>query len=246
MQDMRCFQHFMLRCYPHHPVGNEDVWTHEVPCLSHSVSLPSHPPSTQVLTPSPQNEHLMHAILGLAASDLTPKDPSLHAHALTHRLKAINSIKQTLSGATTANSVTHESANALLATCIALTIQSVSLDDGMAEYMTFIRGLMVVGVQMWKAGVTPVFANLAGGAAGSALEPLMRELPLVRREWVDAAVEGIEGLGGLCTEGVEREYHALLLEWARALYVSSWEGKPTLPSFLPSSITWKKKRRKGY
>lgn len=41
MQDMRCFQHFILRCYPHHPVANEDVWTHEVPCLSHTVSPPS-------------------------------------------------------------------------------------------------------------------------------------------------------------------------------------------------------------
>ena len=45
MQDMRCFQHFMLRCFPLHPLGNEDVWTHEVPCLSHSVSLPSSPSS---------------------------------------------------------------------------------------------------------------------------------------------------------------------------------------------------------
>ena len=43
MEDMRCFQHFMLQCYPHHPLGNEDVWTHEVPCLSRSVSSPPFP-----------------------------------------------------------------------------------------------------------------------------------------------------------------------------------------------------------
>ena len=176
----------------------------------------------------------MHAILAVAASDITDReDPTLLPHALTHRLKAINSIKETLSGATT-NTVTHESANALLATCLALTIQSVSLDDGMVEYMTFMRGLMVVGVQMWKGGVRPMFSNLVEGGAQAALEPHMIGLPLVRREWVDAAVQGIEGLERLCREGVEREYHRLLVDWARTLYVSSWEGR-SLPRFPHNS-----------
>lgn len=38
LQDMRFFQHFLLQCYPHHPIGNENIWTHEVPYLSQSVS----------------------------------------------------------------------------------------------------------------------------------------------------------------------------------------------------------------
>ena len=42
---MRFFQHFLLKCYPQHPLGNENIWTHEVPCLSQNVrSVPSFPP----------------------------------------------------------------------------------------------------------------------------------------------------------------------------------------------------------
>ena len=37
LQDMRFFQHFLTACLPRHPLCNEDVWSHEVPCLSQNV-----------------------------------------------------------------------------------------------------------------------------------------------------------------------------------------------------------------
>lgn len=40
MQDMRFFQHFLTKCTPHHPLKQEQVWTHEIPCLAHNVSSP--------------------------------------------------------------------------------------------------------------------------------------------------------------------------------------------------------------
>ena len=172
----------------------------------------------------------MHAIVGIAASDLTITDPTLLSNALTHRVRAIEALKKILSGKPGA--LTHETANALLATCLALTIQSVYLGDGLVEYMTFIRGMMVVGIQMWKGGIRPMFSNLVDNGTQKALEPHMVNLPLIRTEWVDAAVGAIEGLGTLCQGPVEKEYHSLLLEWARTLYVSSWEGMATL-STLP-------------
>ncbi len=49
LQDMRFFQHFLLNCYPHHPIGSEAIWTHEIPCLSQKVLLPFDPPSTQTI-----------------------------------------------------------------------------------------------------------------------------------------------------------------------------------------------------
>ena len=120
--------------------------------------------------------------------------------------------------------LTYDGVNALLATCLALTVQSVSLDDGMVEYMTFIRGLVVVGAQLWKGGFAPVFANLADGGAQAALEPHMVDLPLIPVEWTDGAVAAIEGLGEVCGGRLEGEYRELLLDWARTLYVSSFEG----------------------
>jgi hypothetical protein len=43
LQDMRFFQHFLLNCYPHHPLGSESLWTHEIPCLSEKAyTNPAH------------------------------------------------------------------------------------------------------------------------------------------------------------------------------------------------------------
>lgn len=38
MQDFRLFYHFIQKAYPHHPIGNDSVWTHEIPSISHNVS----------------------------------------------------------------------------------------------------------------------------------------------------------------------------------------------------------------
>ncbi|KAI8200264.1 Sterol uptake control protein 2 [Colletotrichum sp. SAR 10_76] len=172
LQDMRFFQHFMLQCYPHHPIGNENIWTHEIPCLSQS------------------HEFLMHAILDMAACDLMAQDPSLLAFAMAHRVKAIKAIKKSLAELPTKGTNT-EHANALVATCFALTFQSTSFEDGMGEFMTFIRGILIIGAQMMCKGIKPVFVNMLDQDSRAVLEPKMVNLPLIRQEWADGAVEAI-------------------------------------------------------
>ncbi|KAH6667667.1 hypothetical protein EV126DRAFT_447134 [Verticillium dahliae] len=135
MEDMRFFQHFLLQCYPHHPLGNENVWTHEVPCLSQT-----HP-------------YLMHAILGLAACELRKQDPSVLPQAM---------------------------ANALISACFALTFQSVLLEDGMPEYMAFIRGIVVVGMQMATRRIRPIFSNIMEEDASARCSPSWRSSPRCR------------------------------------------------------------------
>lgn len=207
----------------------------------------------------------MHAILGYSASDLAqnPSPPSdgaaLVTSAMSHRLKAIKAIKKALAESSgNASRVggnnggrgadLSEEGNALIATCFALTYQSVLLDDGMVEYMTFIRGIVIVAVQMYvAAGVTgPTCSKarrvkekmlfgelLSEGESQRRVEPYMKDLGLiVRREWVDAAVGAINDLEGLlppreeAEEGsvasVEREYWGFLSKMAGNLYVSSW------------------------
>lgn len=92
----------------------------------------------------------MHAILGLAASELMSTDPGLVEAAMNHRLQALRAIKRRLSSIAPSSSqarlyppspstpstvsrpnLTYEEGNALLATCFALTFQSVILEDGM-------------------------------------------------------------------------------------------------------------------
>ncbi|RYP50109.1 hypothetical protein DL768_004313 [Monosporascus sp. mg162] len=182
--------------------------------------LTTRPPAHPIANESYQ--YLMHAILGFAASDLMRKDPSLVTPAIMHRVKAINAIKKSL--ANVPNSSTFEEGNALLATCFVLIFQSVSLEDGMAEYMTFFRGLLIVGIQMYCKGGKFIFTNCFGDGQTALLEPLMEAIPPIRREWTDMAVASIEALEPLCKHQLEVEYCQLLKEWAETLYTNSLQA----------------------
>ncbi|KAM7206272.1 C6 zinc finger protein [Rhypophila sp. PSN 637] len=231
LQDMRLFQHFLLQCYPHYPIGSENIWTHEIPCLSEKY------------------EYLMHAILGFAASELLNTDPSLIESAMTHRLKAIRAIKKTLNAAASSinpttsstNDKTFEEGNALMATCFALTFQSVWLDDGMTEYMTFIRGIVIVGYQMYMRGSKFLFGAHLGDKQADLLEPFMKQVPLINKSWAEGAVRAIEGLRELVfsddddddtstPDGVtpEQKYYELILDMASKCLASSWEAYKAL------------------
>lgn len=167
---------------------------------------------------------LVHAILGLAASDLMIQDSSLVTFAMAHRLKAIKAIKKTLTDAP--RKTTFEEGNALLAACYALTFQSVMLDDGMAEFMTFCRGIVIVAIQMYCKGAKFIFTNFLGDDHMSVLQPLMESIPPIQKDWTDMAVANIAALEPLCKQQVEIEYHQLITNIAKALYTSSFLGKP--------------------
>lgn len=89
-----------------------------------------------------------------------------------------------------------------MATCFALTFQSVMLDDGMVEYMTFIRGIVIVAYQMYvRAGAAApnnfLFGRYLGEKQTEVLEPFMREVGLIDKKWADGAINAIKGLGVL-------------------------------------------------
>ncbi|KXJ96938.1 hypothetical protein Micbo1qcDRAFT_229726 [Microdochium bolleyi] len=207
-QDMRFFQHFLQTCFPTHPIGNETIWTHEVPCLAQNY------------------EYLMHAILGLSASDMMARDPSLVTFAMTHRLKAIKAIKKTLTDVPKAN--TFEEGNALMATCFALTFQSVCLDDGMAEFMTFCRGIVIVAIQMYCKGSRFIFSNFIGDDQMALLKPRMEKVPPIKRELTDGAVKSLRALEPLLVRKVDREYHEQLVQMAELLYTDSFAAYQVL------------------
>lgn len=165
----------------------------------------------------------MHAILGYAASELMVTDSSLAPVAMNHRIRAIKAIKKRLTDASRMET-TYEEANALIATCFALTFQSVSLEDGLAEYMTFIRGIVIVGMQMMFKSIKPLFSNLFESNQDEVLAPYMEGLPLIEKGWAEAAIESIANLGPLCTRQVEIEYHEQLMNVSSQLLTNSFEG----------------------
>lgn len=166
----------------------------------------------------------MHAILGFAASELISTDASLVTAAMNHRVKAIRAIKKRLSETSRANA-TYEETNALVATCYALTFQSVSLDDGLAEYMTFIRGIVIVAMQMMFKGIKPIFSNIMEEEQDAVLAPYMEGMPLIERAWADAATEALTNLRQLCVETVEIEYCEKLVDVTEKLYINSFDGE---------------------
>lgn len=119
----------------------------------------------------------------------------------------------------------------MIATCYALTFQSVSLEDGLAEFMTFIRGIMIVGIQMLFRGIKPIFENMMEQDADHVLMPHMESLPLIQKSWVDPALEAITNLKALCLEPIEVEYQGLLINIVEKLYINSWDGQFNI--FLP-------------
>ncbi|CAJ2511567.1 Uu.00g071920.m01.CDS01 [Anthostomella pinea] len=189
-------------CTPHQPLDNESVWTHQVPCLSQNY------------------EFLMHAILGLAASDLMDQDPSLVTFAMMHRLKAIKAIKaikRALADVTEVNN-TVEEGNALMVTCYALTFQ----------------GIVIVATRMLRAdcsGARFLFRNIFGDAQLALLRPLMEALPLIDRDWTDRAAAAVGAMEPLCGGQVESEYHRLLSDVVEALYSFSFlaAGRMQMP-----------------
>ncbi|KUI67338.1 Sterol uptake control protein 2 [Cytospora mali] len=204
LQDMRFFQHFLINSFPHHPLGNDVIWTNEVPCLSYKY------------------KYLMHSILGLAASELITSDSSLKEAAISHRLKAIKDIKRRL--AVPSSSVDYAEGNALIAACFALTFQSIFLEDGMAEHMAFVRGVFVVAMQMADAGVDFMFSNLLSEDQEALLRPHVEKvvLPASMAEWRDGAAAALEALRPLCGgDELKVRYLELTLDIARGLYESS-------------------------
>jgi hypothetical protein len=183
-----------------------------------------------------QHEFLMHAILGFAATQLALMDASLVTPAMNHRVKAIKAIKKRLADAPK-TTMAYEETNAMVAACFALTFQSVGFEDGMPEFMTFIRGIVVVGMQMMFKGIKPLFGNMMGQEQDSILSPVMEGLPLAQRGCVDSAVEGISNLRPICVEPLEMDYQNRLMGIAEKLYINSYDGESTknLVKFLEAT-----------
>jgi len=178
----------------------------------------------------------MHAILGLSACELMAKDRSLVTFAMAHRHKAIKAIQKALNNLSKNNnsSNTYKEGNAIVATCFALTFQSVCLDDGMVEFMTFCRGILIVAIQMYTKRSRIMFRNLVGEEKIAALRPALEKVPPIRSELTDAAVVSLKRLEHLMVTQVQKEYHEYLANMAEALYTDSYKGKRAYSRLLQS------------
>ena len=210
MQDFRLFSHFVNTAYPHHPVGNESIWTHEIPSLASDYDF------------------LLHAMLALAASDLADTHPAekwhLNQTALTYRVKAISSLNSAISQPVIAVG----KANAMIATCLSLLYQAALLEDGLIEYMTFIRGVIAVSIHMSVNNVRFIFQDMFNQQ--EIIQSTMTDIELIQPGLARGACRSLERFCHLVVNPKEAEYFGHLLSAARNLLTSSKDG--TSPPFM--------------
>ncbi|KAK0648567.1 hypothetical protein B0T16DRAFT_326644 [Cercophora newfieldiana] len=121
-EDLRFFHHFLAGGHPPLPFGEGKVWR-DVAAISHEYDF------------------LAHAMMGLAAQDLTASTPSNYSvQALNHRVRAIAKMNVALSKA----DISAVDGDARLAAAMLLTFQSSNMEDGMMDFLRMLRGWMVI------------------------------------------------------------------------------------------------------
>jgi hypothetical protein len=220
MQDFRLFNHFIQSAYPSRPFGNDSIWTHEIPSISSHVSNNL---SFLFSANDSQYDYLLHSMLALSASNLATAQSSsteLQHIALAYRIKSISSLNAVMSVGIQSS----EQGNAMLATCYNLFVQSTHIEDGLVEFMNFVRGCIVIAIKMQSQDMKFVFHSMWGDEMTSQMNPGLKDAPLIDPDHVKEACKSLEGFNHLCVKRAELEMYGLLMGIARALFTSSLDG----------------------
>jgi hypothetical protein len=163
-------------------------------------------------------------MLALSASDIeatsSQHSSELAQSATFHRTLAIQSFNRALS----AGLNNFEEGNAMLATCFILSYQSAMIDEGLAEYLTFVRGCVLIPLQMGSKHLKFIFQNLFTEDEIEKSRPYLQDMPAVNPRSVDAAYASVEAIGPLCEREAEKNLQEVLLELVRSFYLSSCDG----------------------
>ena len=162
-------------------------------------------------------------MLGLAASDLTSgssENPELRSLAMSHRVTAIKQLNQAFSGGIDS----FEQGNAMLATCYALTFQSVYLDGGLADFMTFIRGCVLIAWNMGFKGLKYLFRAFMDDEQLSMMDAHLQGIPGINPALVEDASKSLQAFHSMCERDYEKNFHAILVKTTSAILTSSRDG----------------------
>lgn len=170
-------------------------------------------------------------MLALAASELSLADlhtsPSnsltLHYTSLHYRSKAVTS----LSRAIQRGIPTSAEGNAMLATILSLIFQSTFIADGLVEYMTFIRGSIVVSKQMGMQGLAIIFKTDESRMPEPKGMGEIDRAPKLQPDVIRGAIESLDLCEVLCKTDLERRVWTTVWEAAGLLEHSSSQGKLT-------------------
>lgn len=185
MNDMQFFHHFLTISFPHLPLGNDDVWVRDIPQFAQ------------------EHTYLMHAILGLGASHLNRMvpTPAYEKEALIHRGHAINGLNTCMAKSAHA----YGEADAMLATCYALTFQSSYMADGLSDFVIFVRGCALATTKIRNENAPTAF-NLAPDRQREVLRPQLHLLPNVNLIHIQQGLAALDEVQVYLQHDAERKF----------------------------------------
>lgn len=202
MLDMRFFHHFLTTAYPHLPIGNDHVWVNEIPQFAES------------------QEYLMHALLSLGASHLSRLTGiDYRQESLTHRGHAIAGLNQALSQ----QAHHYGEADAMLAACYALTFQAAYMGDGLADFITMVRGCALTTAKVKEEGATTAF-NLQPDWHIKVMAPRLAALPSVNQRLLEIGLEAMEDIRPFLATELDHDFHQALADVLTSLMRSPQSG----------------------
>lgn len=203
MNDLTFFHHFLTTSFPHLPLGNEDVWIRDIPQFAQ------------------EHTYLMHAILALGASHLNrmAPNPCYEKDALMHRGHAINGLNTCMAK----NTHVYGEADAMLATCYALTFQASYMADGLADFVIFVRGCALATGKIQEEQATTAF-NLDPDRHHDAVRPRLQNMPMVSQIHVERGLSALKEMQVYLYHETEHKFFEILYEVLCNLQKSSASG----------------------
>ncbi|KAH6892452.1 hypothetical protein B0T10DRAFT_401320 [Thelonectria olida] len=219
MEDLQFFRHFLFHAYPPLPLKSDAVWQ-EVATLSHHYDF------------------LIHAMLGLSASHLSlGSSADYKPQALSHRVLAIEGLNKALNQPASSKA----EADALYATVMALAFQSSYMVDGMLEFISMIRGCVVVSGMSMQRFAESLFGKFSSETHAENVQALNHGYiaPTNYANFFDAALASVKALQPLCRSTLELTYIAIIgsvVEAAKSSSVNGMNPHRNAPRFL--EISW--------
>ncbi|KAK3316085.1 hypothetical protein B0H66DRAFT_560330 [Apodospora peruviana] len=190
MDDLRFFHHFVVTAYPPLPIQRADIWA-DVAALSHEF------------------DYLVHAMLGLAASHLSLYGADYKSQALSHRVKAIQSLNKSLSNPCSSLA----EGDARFAAILALAFQASCMPDGMNEFLSMIRGCHVIAeTSMPQSFEESMFGSFTSYGYTSSIRALVApgalNLTAAEEALFDEFILSLRALGPLVSNPIEVHFLA--------------------------------------
>ncbi|RMZ77321.1 hypothetical protein DV737_g4441, partial [Chaetothyriales sp. CBS 132003] len=201
--DLRLFHHFLTTAYPHLPAGNDAVWLLEIPKIAE------------------HNHYLMHALLGLGASHLYRLDHQAryNSAAVAHRGHAITGLNQAIAK----DICSQADADAMLAAVYALTFQSVYMDDGLVDFMTMVRGCMLITERVESSNTSSSFC-LEPNAHIRTLEPDISQLAGLDKRILHTGLDAIGRLTPILKTAADLDFFLAIQKTLQASLISTKHG----------------------